>query len=282
MNTRAIKELVRHYHLGISPRRLGQNFLVDPRALARIVATIGATAQDRVLEIGAGLGALTEELLTTGAVVHAVEKDAGFLRVLTDRFKESDRLQLVRSDVLRLDLGSIAVGEPKSLLVVGNVPFSMTSPILEFLLKERPWVKRVVLTVQKEVAQRIVARPGTKQYSSITLLVQVAFRPVIAFTIPPNAFYPQPKVTSAVLRLEPLAQPPLPPEEEERALKLVRLLFVHRRKTLLNCLVFGGINLGKEEILQRLRRCKVDPARRPETFSLAEMAELSRVFHPPR
>ena len=128
MNVREIKELIRHYHLGISPRRMGQNFLVDPKALERIALTIGARPEDRVLEIGAGLGALTEALLATGAVVHAVERDAGFLRVLTDRFKGSDRLQLIRSDVLQLDLGSIAVGEPKSLLVVGNIPFSMTSP----------------------------------------------------------------------------------------------------------------------------------------------------------
>ncbi len=192
MNVRTIKELIRHYHLGISPRRMGQNFLVDPKALERIARAIGATPEDRVLEIGAGLGALTEALLATGAVVQAVERDAGFLRVLTDRFKESDHLQLIRSDVLQLDLGSIAVGEPKSLLVIGNIPFSMTSPILEFLLRQRQWVKRAVLTVQKEVAQRIVAHPNTKQYSSITLLVQVAFKPAIAFTIPPNAFYPQP------------------------------------------------------------------------------------------
>ncbi len=276
MNVRTIKELIRHYHLGISPRRMGQNFLVDPKALERIARAIGATPEDRVLEIGAGLGALTEALLATGAVVQAVERDAGFLRVLTDRFKESDHLQLIRSDVLQLDLGSIAVGEPKSLLVIGNIPFSMTSPILEFLLRQRQWVKRAVLTVQKEVAQRIVARPNTKQYSSITLLVQVAFKPAIAFTIPPNAFYPQPKVTSAVLRLDPLAQPPVPPEEEEGVLRLTRLLFQHRRKTLLNSLITGGIELGKEEILRRLKEAQLDPARRPETLSLTEMVVLRR------
>jgi len=276
LNSRAIKELVRHYNLGISPRRLGQNFLVDPRILSRIVSAIGAGPQDQVLEIGAGLGALTEGLLATGASVHAVERDARFFRVLSERFIDSPNLQLIRSDLLKLDLGTIAAQEPKSLLVVGNIPFSMTSRILEYLLRQRQWVKRAVLTVQKEVAQRIVAQPGTKAYSSITLLVQVAFKPTIAFFIPPSCFYPQPKVTSSVISLDPLPQPILPPEEEEAVLKLVRLLFTHRRKTILNALAIPRIDLTKGEIQQRLARASIDPTRRPETLSHQELLTLHR------
>jgi len=295
LNSRAIKELCRQYHLAISPRRMGQNFLVDPRILERIAQVIGAGAGDKLLEIGAGLGALTEALLSTGAELFAVERDAKFVQVLTDRFKESPNLKkIVQSDILELSLEPYASGIEKSLLVVGNIPFSMTSPILEYLLKERRWVKRAILTIQKEVAQRIVAKPSTKEYSSITLLVAVAFQPSIAFLIPPNCFYPQPKVTSAVLQLDPLTQSVVPPEEEEAVLKLVRLIFTHRRKTLLNALSFGsGFThdqrrhfeaagprnpVNKRYLAERLLAAGLDPVRRPETLSLRELTSLQRTL----
>lgn len=272
---RDIKEIAKKYGLGISPRTMGQCFLVDGRQLSRIASTLEAQAGDQVLEIGAGLGALTHELLQSGATVYAVEKDKRFLQVLIDRFKDNASLQLVRSDILEVSLGSYAMGSEKSLLVVGNIPYSLTSPILEFLLKQRQWVKKVLLTVQKEVADRIVAKPGTKTYSSISVLVQVAFKPSIAFTIPPGAFYPQPKVTSAVLRLDPLDSPAVPPEQEEGILKMVRSIFSYRRKTLLNALLTGGLEMDKEELSKRLKKAGIDPVRRPETLDLKE---LSRIY----
>ena len=278
LNPTAIKLLIRQYNLGISPRRMGQHFLVDPRALARIASEIGAIPGERLLEIGAGLGALTEELLVSGATVYAVERDARFLKVLTDRFRSSENLQLVRSDILKVDLGSYALAEPKSLLVVGNIPYSMTSPILEFLIHQRQWVKRVVLTIQKEVALRIVASPGTKVYSSISLFVQSAFKPSIAFTIPPGSFYPQPKVTSAVLRLDPLPHPIISPDEEAAVLKLGRLLFAHRRKTILNVLSMSGLGFTKEDLSSRLKNALIDPIRRPETLTIPEVVSLHRAL----
>ena len=273
-----IKEIVRQYNLGISPRRMGQCFLVDGRALSRIAGELGAQEGDSVLEIGAGLGALTGELLQSGAVVYAVERDRRFLQVLTDRFRDNGKLQIVRSDILEVDLGSYAMGMPKSLLIVGNIPYSLTSPILEFLLRQRKWVRRVLLTVQKEVADRIVAHPGGKTYSSISLLVQIAFKPSIAFTIHPGAFYPQPKVTSALLRLDPLEAPVVPPDREEAVLKLVRGIFTHRRKTLLNALLTGGVSIPKEDLLRRLKEAGIDSTRRPETFHLTELARLQEIL----
>ena len=274
MNVRDIKEIVRKYNLGISPRRMGQCFLVDGRTLPRIAAELGAQPGESVLEIGAGLGALTHELLQSGAVVYAVERDPRFLQVLTDRFREQERLQMVRSDILKVDLGSYAMAAPHSLLVVGNIPYSLTSPILEFLLHQRKWVKRVLLTIQKEVADRIVAPPGTKTYSSISIGVQIAFKPSIAFTVHPGAFYPQPKVTSAVLRLDPLEEPAVAPDREEGILKMVRLIFTHRRKTLLNALLTGGVDLPKEDLLRRLKEAGIDPNRRPETFGLKDLSRI--------
>lgn len=274
LNVRAIKELIRQHHLGISPRRRGQHFLVDPQALARMAATVGAAPGERVLEIGAGLGALTEALLETGARLTAVERDPRFSRILEDRFGQVQNFKLVQADILELNLAPTAEERPHSLLVAGNLPYSITSLILEFLLRQRVWVKRAVLTVQKEVAERIVARPGTKAYSSITLLTQVAFRPSIAFKISPHAFYPQPEVTSAVLKLDPLMEPPVPARQEEGVLKLIRLLFTHRRKTLLNALNIPEIGISKDQLQRCLQEAGIDPVRRPETFSLQELVVL--------
>ena len=274
MNVRGIKELVHHYGLGISPRRLGQCFLVDKRALSRIAQEAGAAPGDRVLEIGAGLGALTEELLASGATIYAVERDSRFLKVLTDRFRDKGNLQMVRSDILKVDLSSYALGEPFSLRVVGNIPYSLTSPILEFLQKQRRWVRLALLTVQREVAQRIIARPGTREYSSLSLFVRSAFEPSILFNISPGGFYPRPQVTSSVLRLKPLAEAPLPPDREERILKLVRALFTYRRKTLLNALQISGLKMEREEILRRLKAAGIPPDCRAETMDLQQMAAL--------
>ena len=281
LNVRAIKELIRQYNLGISPRRLGQRFLVDPKVLTRIATAVGATPEDQVLEIGAGLGALTEALLETGASITAVERDIRFSRILQDRFGPLKKFKLVQADFLRLNLADYSDQQPQSLLIAGNIPYSITSLILEFLVHQRIWVKRAVLTLQKEVAQRIVAQPGSKTYSSITLLVKVAFKPSIAFMISPSAFYPQPEVTSAVLRLDPLSEPVVPAEEQEAVLKLIRLLFTHRRKTLLNCLNIPRGGLAKEEILRRLNKAEIDPTRRPETFALSEFISLHRILSSP-
>jgi 16S rRNA (adenine1518-N6/adenine1519-N6)-dimethyltransferase len=251
---------------------------VDPRIQERIVQAIGATPEDRLLEIGAGLGALTEGLLKSAGFVTAIERDAKFCKVLADRFQGAANFELIHGDILRQDLNVLSNGNPKSLLIIGNIPFSLTSPILEFLLSQRQWVKRALLTVQKEVAQRIIAPPGIKAYSSISILVQVAFRPSIAFTIPPNAFYPQPEVTSAILRLDPLSEPVVPPDEEEGVLKLARGLFQHRRKTLWNALRYLE-GMPKEESLEKaLRHTALDPRRRPETLGLEEVARLHRAL----
>jgi 16S rRNA (adenine1518-N6/adenine1519-N6)-dimethyltransferase len=179
-----------------------------------------------------------------------------------------------------VDLGSYALGEPRSLLVIGNIPYSLTSPILEFLVHQRIWVRRAVLTIQKEVATRIVAKPGGRDYSSLTLLVQVAFRPSVAFTIHPGAFYPQPKVVSAILCLDPLPAPVVPAEEEQALLVFIRKLFTHRRKTVANAILGAGWEGKKERLLEILGRAGIDSSRRPETFGLGELIELNRRLHP--
>lgn len=278
MKVRQIKELVREYNLGISPRRLGQHFLVDARALSRIAQGLEVQPGDRVLEIGAGLGALTEELLGGGATLYAVERDPRFLKVLSGRFRDRANLQLVHADILKLDLGSYAMGEEGSLRIAGNIPYSLTSPILEFLLHQRRWVRRVVLTIQKEVADRIVAKPATKAYSSLTVLVAVAFQPSVVFSISPGAFYPRPEVTSSVLRLDPLASPLVPAEEQDQFLRWVRGVFLHRRKTLLNAIRTSGQDpgQGRDALERTLERIGLDPGCRAETLGLEPLLSLYR------
>ena len=279
MKVRQIKELVRDYNLGISPRRMGQHFLVDERALCRIAQELQAGPSDRVLEIGAGLGALTEQLLATGATVYAVERDRRFLQVLSGRFHDCPTLQLVRSDILKVDLGSYALGEERSLLIIGNIPYSLTSPILEFLLRQCRWVRRAILTIQKEVADRIVARPGTKAYSSLSIFASVAFKPAVLLSIAPGAFYPQPKVTSSVLCLEPLAEPAVPAAEQEGFLRWMRALFLHRRKTLLNALPASGQGRDRASLQDAVRGAGVDPGCRAETLAVGQLLPLYRAVH---
>ncbi len=276
LNVRAIKELIEFYQLGISPRRLGQHFLIDSRILERITHTLGPVPSDRILEIGPGLGALTEVLLKSKSLIFAVEKDQRFIQVLQGRFKEAENLTLIHSDVLRVDPARFTEGKLHSLLIAGNIPYSLTSPILEFLVKHRKWVKRAILTIQQEVAARLIAKPGTKEYSSLTLFVQVAFQPTVAFQISPHAFYPQPKVTSSVVLLNPFSEPAMPEEEEKAVLRLIRLIFTHRRKTILNALALAGIGGDKTELVKHMEKIGLDPIRRPETFTLAELRLLNR------
>ena len=163
-------------------------------------------------------------------------------------------------------------------MVLGNIPYSMTSRILEFLLVQRRWVKRAVLMIQKEVADRLVAKPGTKVYSSISVMVQTAFEPKILFTVPPGRFYPQPKVTSAVVRLVPVTTVLVPKPKEEAVLRMVRKLFTHRRKTVLNALLAFVSDWEKEPLAEALKAKGLDPKRRPETFSIPEMVQLVEVL----
>lgn len=278
MRVAEIKALIRQHRLGISPHRLGQHFLVEARARERIGRALEVGPADRILEIGAGLGSLTEILLETGARVTGVERDARFFRVLEERFRDHPRLTLIRSDIRRVELSDHAAGRERSLTVFGNIPYALTSPILEYLLRQRRWVRRAVLTVQKEVALRLVASAGGKTYSSFSVMVQIAFRPKVAFLIPPNAFYPQPRVTSAVLRLDPLPDRRLPAEEEEALLMFVRSIFTHRRKTLVNALITAGAGRDREAALSAVRAAGLEPSARPETLDLPALIRLHRAL----
>ena len=256
---------------GLRPdKRLGQNFLQDHNALEKIVLAAGLEADDEVLEIGPGLGSLTRLLAARARAVTAVELDRRLLPALEQVLAEFPNTRILNGDILRLDpAGLVAAPE---YLVVANIPYNITSAVLRHLLEASPRPRRMVLTIQKEVAQRVCAGPG--DLSLLALSVQVYGQPSIAARIPAGAFYPVPQVDSAVLRIEILAEPRIPADRLERFFRLARAGFSQKRKTLRNALS-AGLRLPPEETAAALQASGIDPMRRAETISLEEWGTLT-------
>jgi len=271
-----VSELVRSG--AIRPRRrLGQNFLVDRNIVGKIVRVAGHLEGRPVIEIGAGLGALTLALAGAApAQVVAVEKDERLLPHLIQNTAGLERVRVVAGDALRLDLAGLAGPEP---VVTGNLPYRITTPLLLKLLEPPVFWPRAVLMVQSEVAQRILAPPGTKDYGALTLAVAASAAASLAFRVSPNSFYPRPEVDSAVLALRRHPEPAggLDPAGLRRLSVLVRAAFGQRRKTLGNALA-GGLDLDRADVTRRVDAAGIDPGRRGETLSLDEFLVLERAF----
>ena len=268
-----IKRFCREHHV-VPSKGWGQHFLVDPWVDGQFLAALALAPGQRVLEIGAGLGALTEALLEAGADVTAVERDHRLAQLLKARWGRHERLHLVVGDVLAFDWATLT--EP--VVVAGNLPYSVTSPVLERLVQHVAQVRRAVLTVQREVAQRIAAGPGGKTYGALTCFVQSHFVPELVVTIPPKAFYPQPEVTSAIIRLTPCQPARVSPGDLEAFVTVVQALFQRRRKTLLNGLLNPALALTRDEAAAMIRDVTLDPQARPETISVMQMADLARHY----
>lgn len=255
---------------GLRPdKSLGQNFLVDEHHLQTIVAEAGVTSSDEVLEVGAGLGSLTRHLAAAAGHVVAVELDGDLLPILRDVLAGANNVDVVHGDVQRLDLSDYL--SQAGYLVVGNIPYYLTSNLIRHLLEEDARPKRLVLTVQREVAQRACARPP--HMSLLSLSVQLYGAPRIAHHIPAGAFYPAPKVDSSVLVVELFENPKLPLDKVDDFFRLVKTAFGQKRKTLANSLaVLPG--LDKPQAQQRLQAVGIDPQRRPQTLSLEEWGRL--------
>jgi 16S rRNA (adenine1518-N6/adenine1519-N6)-dimethyltransferase len=254
-------------------RRLGQHFLSDPRLLSRIADALEAGPGDTVLEIGPGLGGLTAPLTEKAARVIVIEKDRDLVPDLRSRFPG---IEVIEGDALELDWHAAAGTVGSSFLVTGNIPYNITSPLLDkALLPPRP--SRIVFLVQKEVAERVAAEPGTEAYGALTIGIQAVARVERLFTIPAGAFKPAPKVDSAVLRLTPLDQPLVSDAERESFRALVVGLFGFRRKQLVRGLrEFTGWTA--ERVTELLRGVGLDGAHRPEVLSPAEFVRLHRAL----
>jgi 16S rRNA (adenine1518-N6/adenine1519-N6)-dimethyltransferase len=255
-------------------KRLGENYLIDGNIRDKIISVARLSKDDIVLEIGPGLGALTLDLAKTGASVIAVEKDKKACAILTDLVGSVfPNLEIVNADVLKFDMGG-AVGSRK-LKVIGNLPYYITTPVIEYLLRNKDLVTTAIIMVQKEVASRLLAKPGTKDYSSLSCFVQYHTRPEYIYTVKRTCFYPAPKVDSAIVRMDVLGTPSVRVKDEERFFRIVRGAFNQRRKSIVNSLSREAVlNIPKDELTAILNNAGIDPAARPETLNLSDFAKI--------
>ena len=268
-----IPEILRQY--GLKPdKRLGQNFLVDPSALQRIVETAEIRSQDAILEIGPGLGSLTRYLASVAKKVVAVELDADLISPLRDILASYSNVTIIQGDILEMDPGQLM--DQSSYLVVANIPYYITSAVIRHLLEAEVQPRRMVLTVQREVAQRICAEPG--DLSLLALSVQVYGKPRIAARIPAGAFYPPPKVDSAVVNIDLYPQPRIPAERLDAFFSLAKAAFSQKRKTLRNA-ISAGTHLSPAETEDLLKAAGIEPRRRAQTVSIEEWCKLSEILH---
>lgn len=250
---------------------LGQNFLIDAEIVRQIVAAAEVKADDEILEIGPGIGTLTQGLLEAGAHVTAIELDKKLPAVLRETLAGYENFRLVEGDVLKINLAELM---PRPFKVVANLPYYITTQILLTLLEKNLPVIKIVTMVQREVAERMTAAPGSKIYGALSVAVQFRSEARVAFEVPPKSFLPPPEVTSAVVVCD-VRKPPFE-VNEEFFVKVVRAAFSQRRKTLLNSL--AGAGFSREKILSALERSEIDGTRRAETLSLEEFARLSNFF----
>ena len=255
---------------GLKPAKgLGQNYLLDESILGKIAATAGLGPEDTVLEVGPGLGSLTRHLAAAAGRVIAVELDRRLLPVLAAVLAPHPNVRVVQGDILKLDLAALIPAPGYQ--VVANIPYYITSALIRHLLEGGPRPAQIVLTIQSEVAERICAPAG--EMSLLALGVQVYGRPQITARIPAGAFYPPPRVDSAVLKIALFPEPLIPVERIERFFQLCKAGFSQKRKTLRNSLS-AGLRLPPDAAAQLLRAAGIDPQRRAETLSLAEWAQL--------
>ncbi len=265
-------------------KSLGQNFLIDPNILTNIISAAGISEKSGVIEIGPGIGALTEPIARAAGKVTAFEIDGRLLPVLEDTLSPYPNITVIHQDVLEADLKAVIaeqMADMDEVVVVANLPYYVTTPIIMKFLMDNVPVERMVIMMQREVADRITASPGTKAYGSLSIAIQYYMDAEVAMIVPKTVFMPQPNVESAVLRLTRKPEPPAAVISEEFLFTVARGSFVQRRKTILNNLQASLPNgkAKKEEILEALSIAGIDPSRRGETLSIQEFAALSNALH---
>ena len=255
-------------------KKLGQNFLIKRGIVDEIVKAADLQEGEPVLEIGPGIGTLTQGLAQSGANVTAIELDTRLLEVLDTTLAQYSNVTIVHGDVLKLDVRSIMHHEPFK--VVANLPYYITTPIIMSLLESRLPIERLVVMVQKEVALRMVAKPGTKDYGALSVAVQYYTMPDIVLDVPPKSFLPAPAVTSSVIRCVLRDKPPVDVVDEKLFFRVVKAGFAQRRKTFVNSMKTTG--LSKDRIEELLAKANIDGQRRGETFTLQEFADVANAW----
>ena len=255
-------------------KKLGQNFLIKRGIVDEIVHAAELTPGEPVLEVGPGIGTLTQGLAQSGADVTAIELDRRLLEVLDTTLASYDNVRIVHGDVLKLDVPTIMNYKPFK--VVANLPYYITTPIIMSLLESKLPIERLVVMVQKEVALRMVAKPGTKDYGALSVAVQYYTEPDIVLDVPPKSFLPAPAVTSSVIRCVLRDKPPVDVIDEKLFFRVVKAGFAQRRKTFSNTMKTTG--LSKDRIEELLAKANIDGQRRGETFTLQEFADVANAW----
>lgn len=259
-------------------KKFGQNFLIDCHVLDKIIAAAEITKEDFVVEIGPGIGTMTQYLAYAAREVCAVEIDRSLIPILQDTLGAYDNVTVINEDILKVDLVALAreKNQGRPIKVVANLPYYITTPIIMGLFEKHVPVSSITVMVQKEVAMRMQTGPGSKDYGALSLAVQYYAQPYLVANVPPNCFMPRPKVGSAVIRLTLHQDPPVQVKDEQLLFRLIRASFNQRRKTLLNGLRGDDqLDFTKEEIEAAIAQCGFAPAVRGESLSLEEFARLS-------
>lgn len=274
-------EVLQKYNFNFQ-KKFGQNFLIEPHVLETIVEAAGVGKDDCVLEIGPGIGTMTQYLAEEAGEVIAVEIDKALIPILKDTLAAYPNVTVIHGDILKLDVKELVrdrnAGKPVK--VVANLPYYITTPIIMQLFESHVPLESITIMVQTEVAERMQVGPGTKDYGALSLAVQYYSRPEIVAHVPPSCFMPKPNVGSTVIRLTRYEQPPVVTADEEFMFKLIRASFNQRRKTLVNGLSnASGLNLSKAEVAEALEKMELPPAVRGETFTLEQFARLGSLLY---
>ncbi|MCR5404853.1 MAG: 16S rRNA (adenine(1518)-N(6)/adenine(1519)-N(6))-dimethyltransferase RsmA [Butyrivibrio sp.] len=279
-NSARTKEILAKYNMS-AKKKFGQNFLIDDRILGGIIDAAGITEDDCVLEIGPGIGTLTQYLAESAGKVVSVEIDSSLLPVLDETLSGYGNVTVINKDVLKVDIDSIVSGynSGRPVKVVANLPYYITTPIIMKLFESGAKIESVTVMVQKEVADRMAAAPGSKDYGSLSLAVSYYAKAEKVMDVPPGSFIPQPKVGSAVVRLIRYDRPPVTAADEKYMFEIIRQAFNQRRKTIANCLANNpSLGLTRQQVCDGLYKMGIDDKARGETLSLSQFAELSDIL----
>ena len=269
----SIRKELREY--GLFPKkRLGQHFLVDPDILNKVIRAARVGKEDVVLEVGPGLGEMTFALAHRVKKVIAIEIDPKLVAILSKKAKDYPNVEVMKSDILKVDFKDILEKEGRTIKVVANLPYQISTPLIFRFIELKEAFSTFTLMLQKEVAERMVAPPGRKEYGPLSIFVQLFLNISILFFIKPSAFFPPPKVESAVVHMVWKERPMIKKNDEEWFKRIVKACFGYRRKTLLNALKHSELPLP-ESIESRMEKVGIDPRRRPETLTIQEFASLS-------
>ena len=270
-------EVLQKYNFNFQ-KRFGQNFLIDTHVLEKIIREAHITKDDVVLEIGPGIGTMTQYLCESASKVFAVEIDNTLIPILNDTLSEYDNVTIINEDILKVNINKLVEEEcgNRPIKVVANLPYYITTPIIMSLFENDVNIDNITVMIQKEVAERIVSKPGTKDYGALTLAVNFYSTPEIVANVPPNCFMLRPNVSSAVIRMTKDVEPKVKVADKELLFKLIKASFLQRRKTLVNGIGnFKELNITKDRVAEALKEMGLDENIRGERLSLSEFGELS-------